>query len=251
MTTPRSLRFDSPTHIVLQSRSSEASELAGYLLASRGTHGFGLLEIRAGAGPAPGAAGSYWGLLVAPERHMITFAPELTGAASTVPGAEPWPIVRADEPDRVVSYLPRFLASPEAASHALRQKLPLRDPLPVLITNGALVARSFPDDPMATGRLLRVQKAFGLSVVLAADDAPRKDYGEFDFRFSVHPSPEGWGSARMRCTRAPPDSELRPGDEQSLGELDGADAVIGRWSAAHAPPPEGSDPEPPPADVGT
>jgi len=219
--------LDPPTHVVLRSTDPRASNVAGFALVASRSDRFALLEIREdGSGPPAGDVP--WRDLVPAERHMITTLQPAGGADPTGNPVQSWPIVRADRPDAVVSHLPEFLASPEAAGQALRQRLPLRTPIAILIVNGGVVARRFPDDPGATARLMKVQKQFGFSVVLAADETFRRDYSAFDYVFDVLPAPADWGSARIRCARAPPGAELRGGDEFTLSQIGGFDSVVDR-----------------------
>ncbi|MCI4330376.1 MAG: hypothetical protein L3K19_00815 [Thermoplasmata archaeon] len=222
-----------PTHLVLRSIDPAASNLVGLALVSAASTGFALLEIREHPA-APGGWESPWSRLVPDDRHMISFAPARHPEHAT-PGLEgSWPIFRADQPDRPISYLPEFLASPEASGQALRHRLAIPKPATILIVNGGLVARRFPDDPTLTGRLMSVQKQFGHSVVLAADETHRRDYSVFDYLFDVLPSGAGWGSTRVRCARAPSSALMRAGDEFTLNEVGGFEALAERWRGSQA-----------------
>jgi hypothetical protein len=216
-----------PTHVVVRSSDPVASNLAGFAVATAFDPEFGLLEIRATPRP-PVAAEIPWTEVVPPERHLVSDArppePEATpGGPSTA-----WAVVRADRPEEVLAHLAEFLMAPEAAGQAFRRRFPIRPSSTMLVANGWVVARLFPDDPMVTGRLLDVQRQFGVSVVLATDQSPRRDYSVFDAIFDVLASTGPWGSTKLRCVHAPAGSELRGGDEFTLDEIEGFPAIMAR-----------------------
>ncbi|MCI4329587.1 MAG: hypothetical protein L3J80_01795 [Thermoplasmata archaeon] len=218
--------FRAPTHVVVRGADPTASNLAGYAVAASMDPELALLEIRPGAGAStPGAV--RWEDRVAPERHLISLAPEPEAAGEPVNLLAPWPIVRADRPQEILSNLAEFLAAPEASEQALRRRFPIRHPMAILIANGWIVARRFPDIPDVTGRLMEVQKRFGVSVVLATDRTPRRDLAVFDVVFDVLDADGGEEPMRLRCARATGSTDLRAGDDFRVLDAGGLPPSLG------------------------
>lgn len=211
-----------PVHVVLRHPEADWSNRAGYVLASALNPGFVVLEMR----ETPASAdrrGLPWDALVDPDRHLVVSVPE-AGAE----GPPMWPITRVDHPYEPLSDLATFLARPEATERLFRPQLPEIRPLPILIANGGIAARRFPDDPIATGYLMGVQKRFQISVIFAADETPRRDYMAFDYVFDVRPDASDAAGHRLRCARSPPGSAVHPGDELPLDAFEGGAAALGR-----------------------
>ena len=212
------LRFRGPTHVVIRGTDPTSANLAGVAVVTALDPEFALLEVRWNSGR--GSSDEIpWGKLVPSDRHMITFAPETDASGETVDLRTAWPLVRADRPGEVLSHLAEFLAAPEAAEQALRRRVPIRSPMPILIANGRILAQQFPDEPAITGHLMAVQKQFGVSVVLVTDPTPRRDLVAFDVVFDVLAAQEGGRPMRLRCARAPAIGDLRAGDEIPLAEV--------------------------------
>ncbi|MFI5414420.1 MAG: hypothetical protein ACHQ16_01975 [Candidatus Lutacidiplasmatales archaeon] len=219
------------------------ANLAGYAVAASLDPQFALLEIRSRTGtPYPGTV--VWGTRVAPERHLVAFAPEHDASVAAPDPRTAWPIARADQLDDVFSYLPEFLAAPEASEQTLRRRFPIHRPMAILIANGWVVARELPDDPRVTGRLMEVQKEFGISVVLVTDRTPRTDLVVFDVVFDVIGSDGGGGSVRLRCARAPAGADFRAGDEIELDARRPLLHLSGGSEHGVAPPAPGTPTEP-------
>jgi len=205
---------EKPTHFVVRSRDPQAANLTGLALANALDPGFLLLELR----PADGVAlpqAIDWGGLVPPDRHLVSVAPgEPFGPRRTT---DAWAICRADAPDRPFSNLVQFLGAPEASEQLFRREVPIDRPLTILVANGHLAASQFPDDPRVTGRLLRVQKQFQISVIFTADETPREDYIVFDYLLDALPA-DG-ADPRVRILRAPPGIGHLAGDQYLLPHL--------------------------------
>ncbi|MCI4356076.1 MAG: hypothetical protein L3K18_02885 [Thermoplasmata archaeon] len=241
-------RSRGPTHVVVRGPDAVAANLAGHVVAAALDPEFALLEIRSRSGAAlPGSID--WGDRVPADRHLVTLAPDAQGDGGGPGLLDAWPIVRVDHPEEVLSHLAEFLAAPEASEQTLRRRFPIRRPMAILIANGWVVARQFPDEPAITGRLMEVQKKFGVSVILVTDLAPRHDLVVFDAVFDVIASDAQGESARLRCARAPSDADYRAGDEllvdvrRTVTRLSGLPASVPPSAAAPASSeavPEGS-----------
>ncbi|MCI4336245.1 MAG: hypothetical protein L3K17_03485 [Thermoplasmata archaeon] len=216
-----------PTHTVLRSPNPFAANLAGFAWASACAPELAVLEIQT----APGEVGIDWDGVMAPDRHLISYA----GADN--PPDRAWPLVRSDAREQIISYLPQFLAAPEASEQLLRQRFPLRGPMAILIANGWHVARQFPDDPATTARLMQVQREFGMSVVLAADRTERRDYAVFDLVFDVIARGVRWGATRLRCVQAQSGTGFRAGDEFALEDVAACGAALHRLAPLLPPLP--------------
>lgn len=224
------VRFPVPAHVVLRCADAATSNLAGYAVAGSLHDQFTVLEVRGAGEAAPD--GTRWEEVVPASRHLIAFGPGDGSTARRGPPGEPWPIVRADRPEETLSHLPEFLASPAAAGRGIRQRLGVHGALVALIVNGGGVARLFPDDPRITGRLMATQREFGMSIVLASDETPRKDFVVFDYAFDVLPEGPDSASTRLRCARAPAGDAIRPGDELRLGDLSGGPDALRQLRSA-------------------
>lgn len=201
--------LDEPTNILVRGPSRGLADRAGYAIATAARADIVVMEIQeegdSESGPGP------WEPHVRAEQRFIVRAPRADALAAGGGSAVPWPIVRSDRPDLVVTDLTAFLTQPEVSSRLLRALLPPGRPLTVLVANGAPAARTFPADAHVTGHLLNVQKRLSHRTIFTSDETPRPDYLAFDYDFVVVASEHR--PLRLRCQRAPLGRPVTPGDE--------------------------------------